>query len=120
MMLAAVDLDGTILACPSVVGALMSALHASGWRVVVLTGVADGSSSDEAGWEAKRAKLKVAGVTAWDELVLIGAIGDALAEAKARWCEANGACLLIDNSKANAQAAVQAGVFTLVPWGSRV
>ena len=120
-MLVAVDLDGTISAAPVQMGAILRALRSAGCRVVVLTGVDDGSSSDQAGWDAKRAKLDAAGCPdCWDELVLIGAQEPALADAKAAWCAANGAAVLIDNDKGNARASTAAGVpLVLVPWATR-
>ena len=119
-MKVAVDLDNTIDSTPKQMQSLMSALMAAGHYVVVLTGTADDSPSQET-WQAKADYLNTLGCSnCWTSLVVIASPDADGADAKAQWCDVHGVDILIDNSKENARAAMGAGVpLVLVPWGSR-
>lgn len=112
-MLIAVDLDGTIGSNPELYQQMMAAWQAAGIKVVVLTGTVGGLSQNDVA--EKLAVLQQLGVTAWDELVVVGDPPDA---PKAEWLKANGASLLIDNRKDNAKAAADICP-VLVPWQTR-
>jgi hypothetical protein len=110
-MLVAIDLDGTITAAPAQARQLLLDVMAGGGHVTVLTGIDDGSSPNQAGWDAKAAKLSAIGCAdCWHDMVLIGAQEPELAAAKADWCRSHGVSVFVDNTKANTKAAAAAGV----------
>lgn len=117
----AIDQDGTILSAPVQFRAIMCALKAAGHHITVLTGDTGGWPMGQAGWDKKYSMLESVGVTdCWDELVFIELTDQALADAKGQWCAANGIAVLIDNTKANAQAAIDNRIpLALVPWETR-
>ncbi len=112
-MMVAVDIDGTIDSAPTIFLGLMQALRAAGHRVVVVTGsaaptVTEQDVQDKAGYLAQLGFGE-----AYDELVVLA---DPVVESKPQWLSDNGADLLIDNKKATAKAAPCP---TLVPWKTR-
>lgn len=113
-MLIAFDLDGTIDSNPGLYQQIMAAFRAAGATVVVLTG-SPGPQVAQADVNQKAAALANLGVTAWDQLVVVG---DPTDQVKAGWLKANGASLLIDNTKDNAKAAADICP-VLVPWQTR-
>lgn len=116
----AADLDGTLSAAPSQLGAILKGLSSQGWYVAVLTGTGDGVPYDARGLASKKAKLASLGITCVDEVVLFDGSTDHVARCKAEWCERHGAQVLIDNSTTNAKAATKVGVpIALVPWATR-
>jgi acid phosphatase class B len=116
----AIDLDNTIDATPKQFQSLMSSLVATGQTVVVVTGTSDPAPT-QAIWDAKYSYLKSLGcANCWSQLVVIAHGDGDVSEDKAKWCKDNGVDILIDNSKDNARAAVDAGVdLVLVPWATR-
>jgi hypothetical protein len=114
-MLVGVDIDGTVDADPPVFLALMQALRSAGHRVVILTGCsATRCTPDDI--EQKKEYLSSLGLAeAYDQLVVFG---DPPSGPKAEWLKANGADLLIDNDRGNAQAA-SSQCLVLLPWASR-
>jgi hypothetical protein len=117
----AVDLDGTIDAASALFQNLFSTLKAAGHTVTVLTG---SSTIDSVSIAGKQNYLNQLGMgDSYSQLVLIPSDDDMdkLSQLKALWCSENGVDILIDNRKANAKAAVAAGVqLVLVPWATRV
>lgn len=122
MAYAIFDIDGTIAAAPAQTQEIASALIAAGHRVGVLTG----SSSDpvtQADWDNKANYLNSLGFgqSYHDLTVISNQVPGGLAQAKADWLSANGVDIYVDNSQANAEAAVEAGIdFVVVPWASKV
>jgi len=116
-MLVCTDLDGTIEADPATFQHIFAALRATGDQVAILTGVRGVATIGPAEVQAKRDFIAQLGFTAYDQLAVFPDDGQ-LDELKAQWCQANGASLLIDNSKANARAASQV-TLVLVPWATR-
>ena len=122
MAYAIFDIDGTIGAAPAQTQEIASALIAAGHRVGVLTG----SSSypvTQADWDNKANYLNALGMgeSYHDLTVISNQIKGGLANAKAQWCASNGVDIYVDNSEANAQAAVDAGVdLVMVPWATKV
>lgn len=111
MMLVAIDLDGTLDVAPMQWREILLGLIDRGHRVVVLTGINDGSTPDQTGWDTKVAKLSALGCSdCWHELVMLSLKEPQLADAKAQWLVANGAAVFIDNTKPNVKAATAAGV----------
>ena len=118
----AIDVDGTIGATPYQMQEIASALMAAGHRVTVLTGYGDGQVT-QAIFDEKANYLNSLGFgqSYNDMTVIANGPGVDLAAKKADYCVSEGVDILIDNSKANAKAAVAAGVpLVLVPWASRV
>jgi hypothetical protein len=111
------DLDGSIEADPPAFQHIFQALRAAGDQVAILTGVKGAKSIGPADVQAKQDYIAQLGFTAYDQLVVFPDNGQ-LDELKANWCQANGAGLLIDNSKSNARAAA-ACCLVLVPWATR-
>jgi len=118
----AVDIDGTAAAAPQQIQELCSSLQAAGHRVSIVTGTANPTASQQ-DFDEKANYLNSIGMgQSYDDLTVI-AHGDdgGIANAKAQWCKDNSVDCLIDNSKANAKAAVAIGIpLVLVPWASRV
>jgi hypothetical protein len=113
-MLVAIDIDGTVDANPPLYLSLMQALRMAGQRVVVVTGCSCAKVEPQDILE-KTEYLQHLGLgEAYDQLVVLA---DPAPENKAEWLKANGADLLIDNSKGNAKLAP---CLTLVPWQTRV
>lgn len=112
-MLCAVDLDGTAEAAPTIFLSLMQALRAAGHRVVVITGAAAPTVSQQDLADKANYLQQLGFGEAYDELVVCA---DPTPETKAQWLKDSGADLLIDNKKANAKAAP---CLTLVPWNTR-
>lgn len=116
------DIDGTVAAQPAQFQELASAMIAAGHRVGILTG----SASDpvtQADWDNKANYLNSIGMgeSYQDLTVISNQVKGGLANAKAQFCAQNGVDIYCDNSQANAQAAVDAGVdLVLVPWASKV
>jgi hypothetical protein len=117
-MLIATDVDGTIDADPVVFQFLLAAARQAGAQVAVLTGIHGASQITPSDCETKRAYLAQLGFTAYDTLVVFPDNGN-LPQAKAQWCQAHGADVLIDNNRANAQASTDA-CLVLVPWATRM
>ena len=114
-MLYAVDIDGTIDAFPAAFLGMMQALKACGHAVHVVSGV-DAPVVTQQDMDAKAAYLVSLGCgEAYTRLVLVP---DPHAENKASYLREAGADMLWDNSKANAQAAIDICP-VLVPWQSR-
>ena len=114
--LVAVDCDGTADAAPTIFLSLMQALRAAGHRVVVITGDSATIVTQQS-LEDKATYLQGLGLgDAYDELVVIA---DPPHEAKAQWLKDNGADLLIDNDRQNAELA-SASCLVLLPWATRV
>ena len=119
-MRVAVDIDGTINAAPGEFLALMTALKASGVMVTVLTGSADDPVTQKDFDEKVQFLTGLGCGECWYDMTVLGATGDDLSAAKAKWCDENSVDVLIDNNKDNAKAAVAAGVkLVLVPWATR-
>jgi hypothetical protein len=97
---------------------LCSALRQAGCQVAVLTGEKVTGQVTPGDVEAKQAYLDQLGFTAFDQLAVFPD-GPGLPAAKAQWCKDHGADLLIDNDRANAQAASQV-CLVLVPWATRM
>ena len=116
-MLVCTDLDGSIEADLPTFQHIFAALRAAGDQVAILTGVKGVSTIGPDQVQAKRDYIAQLGFTAYDQLVVFPDDGQ-LDELKAQWCEAHGASLLVDNSKANARAASQV-TLVLVPWATR-
>ena len=115
-MLVATDLDGTLDANPPLFQHVLSALQAAGDEIAVLTGVR-ATTVSPADQQAKRDYLQQLGITAYSRLVIFPDDGN-LPRAKADWCRRNRVALLIDNDRANAQAAAN-DCLVLVPWATR-
>jgi hypothetical protein len=114
-MLAAFDIDGTVDADPPVFLALMQALRSAGHRVVILTGCSSPRVQPE-DIEQKREYLTSLGLgEAYDQLVVFP---DPPSGPKAEWLKREGADLLIDNDRGNAQEAC-GQCLVLLPWASR-
>lgn len=120
-MLIAVDIDGTIDATPDEMRTLMGSLMAAGHVVVVLTGIADDIAT-QSDFDHKANYLRSLGCGAvWDKMVVLPHARGEIDLMKAQWCKDNGVDIFIDNDKANARAAIDAGIpLVLVPWASRV
>jgi hypothetical protein len=110
------DIDGTVDAAPPVYLSLMQALRAAGHRVAILTGCsAEQCTSEDV--EQKKDYLQALGLgEAYDQLVVFP---DPPAQIKAEWLKVNHAEMLIDNDRANAQAASSTCV-VLLPWATRL
>ena len=117
-MLIACDIDGTIDSDPATFQWLLSAVRQAGGQVAILTGVHGASTVTQADVQEKADYLDQLGFTAYDQLVVFPGDSD-LPQAKADWCRAHGADLLIDNSKSNARAASEC-CLVLVPWATRM
>ena len=118
----AMDIDGSIAAAPQQMQELASSLMAAGHRVSVVTGTGDDTVTQQE-WDAKANYLNSLGMgQSYGTLTVISnSVSGGLPAAKAQWCVDNGVDCLIDNSKENAKAAVDAGVdLVMVPWASRV
>ena len=120
-MLVAVDLDNTIDTNPKEFQSLMAALRAAGHVVTILTGTTEHAAT-EVIWQEKANYLKQLGLGAcWDEMTVLADLYLAdYPNRKGVWCKEHGVDILIDNSKANARGAIEAGVdLVLVPWATR-
>ena len=117
-MLIALDVDGTIDPDPQVFQTLCAALRAAGIEVAVLTGLHGIKQVQPADVQAKQQYLADLGFSAFDHLAVFPDNGD-LPHLKAQWCRDHGAAVLIDNNRANCEAA-QADTLCLLPWGTRM
>lgn len=90
----AFDLDGTLNRYPHTLGAIMTALSTSGHRVIVLTAVGPGETS-----EHRKHMLASVGITGgFSQLVLVP---DNMGVAKASYCRDNLVDVLIDDAPHN-------------------
>lgn len=109
------DIDGTLDAFPEVLGSVMAALAAAGHHVYVLTGVeADQVTEDDVA--AKQQYLMSIGCTSWFALYVLPEPHDTN---KAQVIKEQDIKLLVDNSVANAKAAVDECA-VLVLWNAKV
>jgi len=115
-VLVGVDIDGTVDAAPPVFLSLMQALRSAGHRVVILTGCSSDQCTPEDVAQKKDYLQSLGLGEAYDQLVVFA---DPPAQPKAEWLKSNGADLLIDNDRGNAQAACSQ-CLVLLPWASRV
>src|SRR5579863_2000719 len=108
-MLCAFDIDGTISSNPYEFSGLMTALHAAGHVVVVISGH-DAPEVTQDDWNRKAKFLASLGCAEnWDTLVVLPDAGS-LAELKAQWLSDNGATCFFDNNVKNIKAANAAGI----------
>lgn len=120
-MIVAFDLDGCIDAYPREMQSLMQSLRAAGHHVEVVTGV-ESSEATETTLEEKATYLASLGCgECYDRLVVVAYDPTSLEVAanKVAYLQSIGCHTLVDNTKANAQAATEAGILALVPWGAR-
>lgn len=116
-MIIACDIDGVISSAPEQMQTIMSGLRADGHYVAVISAAEGDPSPSGNTWDSKCQFLQSVGFTAWDELVTVTGDVPAL---KAQWCSDHAVQIFCDNNKANARAAVKAGIpLVLVPWESR-
>ena len=116
----AVDLDGTLSAAPVEMQDVLSALKACGHRISVLTGTSSDPVTQQDFDEKANFLNKLGLGESYDDMTVISNSGN-LAQMKAQICVDEKVDVFIDNSRANADAAVSAGVpLVLVPWASRV
>lgn len=127
-MMVCVDLDDTIDSFPAEMRAIMTSLTACGHTVWVVTGT-ENPDPTETDCKEKQFLLTQLGFTRttpavhgqpgvsgqYDNIVVLPPPHP---ENKAQWLKDNGADLLIDNDKANAQAASDI-CLVLVPWQTR-
>ena len=112
-MLVACDVDGTVDAAPTIYLSLLQALRAAGHRVVIITGSAAPTVTQQ-DLTDKATYLQNLGLgEAYDELVVIA---DPVVDAKVQWLKDSHADVLIDNKKETARAAP---CLVLVPWATR-
>ena len=116
-MLAAFDLDGCIDAFPREMQTIMSSLKSNGHRVVVVTGTADDSASQEVFDEKTAYLLKLGCGECYDQLIVVAHPTKNISDMKADVLESIGADVLFDNRKKNAK---EAPCLALVPWQSRI
>lgn len=117
-MLIALDVDGTIDSDPQVFQTLCAALRSAGCQVAVLTGLHGTKQITPADVQGKQEYLRQLGFSAFDQLAVFPD-NKGLPQAKAQWCKDHGADVLIDNNRANAEAA-QGVCLVLLPWGTRM
>lgn len=117
-MLIALDVDGTIDSDPQVFQTLCAALRSAGCQVAVLTGLKGAKQITPADVQAKQEYLQQLGFSAFDQLAVFPDNAN-LPQAKAQWCKDHGADVLVDNNRANAQAA-QDVCLVLLPWATRM
>lgn len=120
-MRVAIDVDGTLDAAPAELQTLMIALKSAGNTVSILTGMAKNKVTVR-DFHIKADYLNRLGCgESWDDMTVLGHAGGPIHVAKAKWCVKHNVDILIDNSVANARAAVAAGVpLVLVPWASKI
>lgn len=118
MALFASDIDGTLDADPTVMGAILAALHQAGHTIAILTGVHGAETITPADVQAKRSYLAELGIDCYDQLIVFPDDGN-LPQAKAAWCKTHGAAALFDNNRGNAEAASDC-CLVLVPWATRM
>ncbi len=115
-MRAALDIDGTVDADPSVFASLMSALQAAGHQVVILTGCSEPVPTQKDLDEKAQYLNSIGQGTCWDLLVVFG---DPPHKSKARWIRDHHVDVLFDNSAENAELASKY-CLALVPWNSMI
>lgn len=118
----AVDIDGTAAAYPSQIQEICSAMMCAGHVVSILTGTSSMPVTQK-DYDNKANYLNELGMgqSYNDMTVISNQVKGGLADAKAQWLVMNGVDIFIDNSQANCEAAVAAGVdIALCPWATRV
>ena len=112
----AFDLDGTLDTSPYVMQALVSALHAAGHKITVMTGASEATPS-AAMVKQKWSALKQLGLADLiNELVVIG---DPPHAQKAALCKKLKVDLLVDNSVQNAKLCSE-HCLVMLPWNTKV
>jgi len=99
----------------------MGALLAAGHRVSILTGSSNMPVTQQ-DFDEKANYLRSLGMgeSYNDMTVISNQIKGGLPQAKADWLQMAGADIYVDNSKANASAAIGVVDMVLVPWATRV
>jgi hypothetical protein len=98
---------------------MMSALHAAGHTVIVITG-SDHETVAPVDVEGKAQLLASLGCgECYDTLVVLPGPEPDIADRKTAYLRSVGADILIDNRKDNCKAATNAGILALCPWGSK-
>ncbi len=120
-MKAAIDIDGTLMAWPQVLGPLSVALDAAGWEVCLLTGAISAPVGQAGLYAMKTAAMeKVRGIVGgWkDVVVVVGTSNAEVASAKGQYLAANQVDLFIDDDTPAAQVAraVSPKTLTLGVW----